>query len=662
MSILNTQLQIEGGRVVNGEISAYQPKGLEQERLALVRRAFGMGDLTMRMPRREFNDMSVLARTMVDEMAFNTYQPNNGEPAEGDLINGWKSQAMRPVVRNKVISIAAHATARLTFPKIFAYSRNDEAQREAAKVMEDLMEWTADQSDYRKAQFYATVSSLVHPVAIIHTEYCETYNKVKRGKKEDGTYETEEMLVEDLSGFQDSIVPPDQLYIENFYENDVQKQGFLIWRRVISYELAYQKYAAKYPNMKFVHPGVQVIWNDANTSFYNVYDPNMRTEMVEEVIYYNRALDLKLIMVNGVLLTDPDNPNPRNDKRYPFVTFGYEPIGDGKCFYYKSLAFKMQQDANIVNTLYPMIIDGTYLNLMPPMVAVGAETIGSDVIVPGAVTTFTDPNADLRSIKLSENLQAGLNTLFKVEESLNASSQEPILSGQQMKGSQTAYEISKIESNAQTVLGLYLQLKAFSVVEYGKLRISDILQYMTIPEVQKIEGIDNAQLVYKTFLIKNKISNGREVTRKIRFDGELPDEMPYKDYEKMSFDLLEEQGGPDGEDELYKVNPRLFRDLKYMLTCTADTLAPLSEDVERAYKLEAYDRLIQNPMVDQEQVLRDFLLDAYPQSSKNVSKYIKKQDATDAQGMLSSMMKGGGLNAMQMETPTSAAPLAQMGM
>src|SRR5258708_6351544 len=96
--------------------SSYNPTPDEISVRTMIIRQFTLGYQTMYKPRREFNDMSVIGRMMIDQMAFNTYQPNNGESPEGDLINGWRSNAIRPIVRNKCISIAAHATAQLIFP------------------------------------------------------------------------------------------------------------------------------------------------------------------------------------------------------------------------------------------------------------------------------------------------------------------------------------------------------------------------------------------------------------------------------------------------------------------------------------------------------------------------------------------------------------------
>jgi hypothetical protein len=624
------------------EVSSYNPSKEEKDTRNMVLNHFASGYLTMNTPRVEFNDLSVLQRYQYDMLAFNTYQENNGDAYEGDEIQGWRSNAIRPIVRNQCISIASHATARLIFPKIFAYNRDNDEANEAADVMSDLMEWSCDKSDYEMFTLRRTVAALYEPVSIGHTEYCETYRSVKRPKAEGG-YEKELILDEELSGFQDTVIPTDELFIENFYENNIQRQGWLIWRRIISYSLAESKYKAKYDNFKHVKPGIQILYNDANGSFYNVYDNHMSGDSVEEIIYYNRSLDLKLIMVNGVLLTEYDNPNPRNDKLYPFDKFGYEIINN-RCFYYKSLAFKLQQDANIVNTLYPMIIDGTYLNLMPPMINKGGEVIGSDVIVPGAVTTLSDDNADLKALSLSQNLKAGQDTLFKVEESINASSIEPFMAGAIKGGETTAYEISRVEQNASTILGLFVKMRTDHIKQYGRLRLGDILQYLTIADVTAIEG---AKLTYKTFIIPAKESADRMKTRKISFDYDLPDE-PITSGKKLelSRETLKMQGGVKSDVEIWRANPRLMRELTYILRVSPDVLNPRSEELEKAFDLEAYDRIIANPEGNAREGLK-MILSAYKRTRKNPEKFLKPEmSATQEQPITGEQPKQLGRSAI----------------
>ncbi len=598
-------------------ISLYIPTDEEKEVRKMIIRHFTLGYQTMYKPRREFNDMSVIGRMTIDQMAFNTYQPNNGESPEGDLINGWRSNAIRPVVRNKCISIAAHATAQLIFPNIFAYNEQSDTQSDAARVMEDLMEWSAEQSLYVDSSMNAVIASLFNPASITYTEYGEVFRTVKREKDNNNKWIAKKELDDDLSGFKDTPVPCDELYIENFYENDIQKQGWLIWRRVIGYDLASIKYG-EYANWKYVKPGVQLIYNDANQTFYESYDDNMRTDSVEEIIYWNKKLDVKLILVNGCLLTDFDNPNPRVDKLYPFIKFGYENMDEGKCFYYKSLAFKMQSDANIINTLYPMIVDGTYLNIFQPMVNYGSETIGSDVIIPGGVTTLTDPNSKLTPIAVAGNIKAGMDTLMEVEKSVSESSENPVQEGQSPTGDTTAYEISRLEQNANTVLGLFIKMIARYVRQYGRLRVGDIIQHLTIVDVDKIT--DESKLVYKSFLVKGK---GKFERKKIEFTDQVPDEpISQKDSLVQSYKVMDQQNRSNME--IYKVNPALFRDIKYELVVSPDVLHPRSEDLERAMKLELYDRAIANPTADQERVFKDFLLGAY-KDIKQPEDYVQKQ-------------------------------------
>lgn len=620
MSILTTNVLVSeknGVRFPQSEISEYQPSQQVKDALQLVLDSFQIGWTNMQAPFREFNDMSVIQRMNVDQRGWNTYQPWDGNAAPGDEMYAWKSNAIRPIVRNKAVSIAAHATARLLFPKIFARDEDSNEDRAAASVMEDLMEWSCERSEYPMTFMKAVIASLVDPCAIIHSEYGDVYRTINDGK---GNLSWE--LDEEASGFIDTVVPCNELYIQDPFTEDIQKQGFLVWRKVISYNVAATKYQETYPDFQYVTPGKHnLLWGDDQT-FYVQQDNYLSDDQVEEVIYWNKAKDLYLIMVNGVLMNDPFTPNPRKDKQYPFSKFGYEMIGNN-FFYYKSVVFKMAPDARIINSLYPMIVDGTYLSIFPPMVAIGGEDIGSDVIIPGAVTTLADADSDLKPIQVTGNLLQGMNTLLDVEKSLDQSSQDPILSGTPDGGTQTAFEVAKLQQNSATVMGLFVKMIGSGVKQFGKLRVSDILQYLTVAEVRKITK-GHPEIAYRTFFLPERDSGGRLKSRKITFDIGMPDK-PITEDEKleMSIDLLKLEGGPESSKEIWKVNPPLFRNMKYMVQIVPDAMNPMSEELERAFKLEEYDRAIMNPLLDQEQVTRDFLLRAYSESRKNPDKYFK---------------------------------------
>jgi hypothetical protein len=621
MSLISVELQKDKDGKITSPIAEYHPDEKTKQRYALMRESFILGNMNMNTPRREFNDLSLVERVSVDRMSWNTYQPNDGDPYAGDPMNAWKSNAIKPIVRNKCISMAAHATAQLIFPKVFAQNRDSDEDRAAAQVMRDLMEWVAYQSKYSRTFVQGVINAIVDPIAIIHTEYCEVMRTV-RVPKASGGYEEKEIVDDAYSGFQNTLVAPNELYIENFYEHDIQKQGFLLLRKVIGYQGARAKYENEYPeNFAYVKPGMQMVYSDANNAFYYVYDPNLTGELVEEVVYWHRNFDLKLTFVNGVLMCDPDSPNPRLDKKYPFATTGYEFIDNGNFFYYKSLVFKMGPDAKIVNQLYPMIVDATYLSVFPPMMVKGGEEIQSDVIVPGAVTTLSAPDAELKPINTNNNLAAGMNTLMGVLQSIDQSSQDPQMMGEATPGTKTAYETATLQKNANTDLSLFLKMVGYLVEDFGYLQISDILQHLTIADAALIAG--KPLLKYKSFMLPaTKGPGGRAKTKKIMFDINMPDEPITKDALLVeSMKLLALEGGPNGKKEIAKVNPELFSQMKFQLLLSPDIMTPLSDEVQHAFQLEAYDRMIQNPNLDQKQITKDFLLGAYDISRDDPDKY-----------------------------------------
>jgi hypothetical protein len=630
-------------------VSIYNPDEETKEITAMILDCFRWGDITLRKPRREFNDLSLLSRSMVDQMAFNIYQPNNAQAYEGDFANAWKSHAMRPIVRAKVMSISAHITSRMLFPKVFARNEQNESQEDSATVMRDLIEYASEENGYAKKTLYAVISACVNPYSLMHLEYAEAYRTVKT-EKENGKWKTKEILDEDNSGFQLTPIPCDEFFFEDFYQEDIQKQGWLIWRRVQNYSTMKAKYG-KSDNFKFVKAGYQVLYNDANITFYEVYDSNLRGSLCEEILFYSKPLDLFIPIVNGVMMTEPDNPNPRLDKNYPFIKFIYESLNEGRCFAGKSLAFKMQPDADIINTLYPLIIDGTYLSVMPPLIIAGEETIGADVVIPGVATTVSNPNATITPLRVGQDLQAGLQALQTVEDSINQSSEDNI----DFSKRDTAYSRSIQQQQAETLLGPFVIMVADYVRQYGKLLQSDILQYMTIADVGKIVG--DGELVFKTFIVPDRQTDGGVKSRKIRFDANLPENPSEEKELDMSYDILEEQKGEKTSEELYKVNPKLFRELKFSVSVSPDVITPMSDDMEKAMGLELFDRAIALPNlgvnVDLEQVSKDFLFSLYPKAKPNVDKYFKEEAPVNPADQAMALAQG--------QQPQQTQPLAGAG-
>jgi hypothetical protein len=215
--------------------------------------------------------------------------------------------------------------------------------------------------------------------------------------------------------------------------------------------------------------------------------------------------------------------------------------------------------------------------------------------------------------------------LTKVESSLDETAQEMVMANNRRM---TSYELSKMDAYNQMQLTPFVMMISSYVKQYGKLIISDIIQYLTLPEVSKI--IDNGELVYKTVVLHDKKTASKKVDQNIKFDLSVSQEPMEPDEELgKSYDVLEEQGGKESKLEIARVNPKMFRNLKYQVVVTPDIITPRSEDTERAFGLEAFDKGIAaaqaGVQVDLETMFKDFILANYPKSQEDVDKYIIKQ-------------------------------------
>ena len=624
---------------ITAQVSEFKPDKKTKELIKIMTSDFTISNQIMNQPYAEFQNMTLIQRQSILQKRFNS----NREQQSEDPDLAWKSNAIKPISRNKVISMAAHLTGAILYPNIFAQNENQEEDKEAAKVMKMLVEWVNDNYDYAQTFVYAIIAALVNPASIIHLEYCEIMRKVK-DMQADGTWTTKEILDEVMSGFISSIVPLDELYIADIYEHNIQKQPWLFRIKAIPYDQAIKKYKGE-KNIDKVKPGLQIMFDETTDTFYEQYDENLRERLVYEAIYYNRDEDLEIPFLNRIPIGDIDRPNPRKDKLYPFIKFGFEPIDEGKFFYYKSLVDKIEPDQDIVDVLYRTIIDGSFLQIMPPTAIYGDATINSSVVTPGTVTVLKE-TSKISKLDVGGNLVAGVNTLALVEQSINESSIDPTQAGQQAKGNATAFEISRLEENAKIALGLSGKMISFGVRDYGRLLVGSILQFMTVAEVGEIAG-----LKYKSFLFPSK--TGMEKTKKVILDGELPDMSTEEEDLIKSYEIMEEQGGIKGEKEIYRVNPEIFRRRKFLVRINPDSLLQPSETVKKALNLEEYDRAVQNPLSNQEEIFKDLLLGSYDATKNDVDKYVTKPEqmaqggAQEATGSPLSKVLGAGIGSQK---------------
>lgn len=641
MSIIDKRLsdavKNAGTRDADKEVAVekayWQPTDLERSVLSGILRDFALGYQTMYRPRQEFSDLSVLQRDQVDSMAFNTYQPNNGEPAAGDAANAWRSNAIRPIERNKAISMAGHAAGRLGFLRLQATDADANPDDGASLVLNSAMEWVSATYFPKEWWLHAVLQAETSPACVVHMEYRDVERSVKTRRKPDGTWDMRREPDEANSGFVATVVPTDQLYIENIFEKDIQKQRFVIWRRVQSHSQLAARYDGQ-RNWEYVRKGMQLLFNDANQGFYYAYDPALRGELGEEVVYWTKdGGGSRVTVVNGVIVGDADAKNPREDGLYPFAKWYYSWIRDN-FFYGKSLVFSVSHDANIINTLYPVLVDGAILDTMKPMKYVGSDTIGSDVIIPGATVTMRDPQARLDP--LLPPLQTGnlLNAMAQVEKSIDQTANTQAAPSERV-GGVTAYEMGLREQQVQRDLGPFYAELIGASVQMTRLVLGDVLQHMTSADVGRMQG-QKAGLRYRSFTTDLGVSENGAKRRTVRFEDLENALSSPENALAASFDVLHEQGGPKPDTEIVRADPRRIRALKCSMVMTDEVLQPKSDAVRFQRNLETFDRIIASEQAspglnDMKAAVSKLLYSTNPVTARDPEAFLSKGEAAAPQ-------------------------------
>ena len=616
----------KSGRIINlnTSISGYNPPKEIADFIAQIKKDYQIGIDNLIRAYSEFGSegLSALLVAERDKKAFNSYEL----PTSEDEDEKWRWKGIRPITRNKIISIAGHFIATMLFPNIFAQNEQDEEDKDAASLMKDLILWNIENSNYKISYLFGIVAALVNPVAYLEVEFAEIIREIKE-KNAQGKITIREAIDELMSGFKLHNVPMDEILFDNPYEYEFQKQRFIGRRRFISYDDAKARFG-KDDNWEYVKPGIRVVFDVPTQTFYDVLDESNPT-LVEWFIYYNRNEDSEVNFINGVYLGEDNiQANLIKHRRvskdlknkpilipvYKYLKFGYSPIDEKRFYFYKSAVNELGPQQRLVDRMWQMVMDGTFLEVIPPLAVIGNQVIGSNIFYPGAITTFKDRETTINPLRVGSNLTTGYNAMVTAEQDLNATGRTPNLPAQ---SGTTAFEVSQEIQQSRIQLGVFGAMMAEMVNQLGLLMIDVILQHQTVGDIEEITA-GEAKLKYKKFLLPNQKEQGKNVTKVI----ELSDE-EFNGSMDESLEILQQEGGMDADKRIYKVNPSLFRRMKFLVSVNPDQLIPKNEIFDKALKLETYDRLIQNPFVDQEAVTRDFLVETYAKGES--AKYMRKE-------------------------------------
>lgn len=590
----------EKGNLITSQ-SSYSPQGDERAFTARVSRDFETGYRIMSETRKLFRNRSVIDYADAGEKIFHLYK----DASSGDPKDAWKFFGRKPLLRNKVFTIVAHLINAILFPSVTAQNRSQEVDKALSEVAKDLLEWNVENSNYKATFMDVIIGLCVSPVVILHERYQKVFQDI-RVRLANGQITTKQAVDKVLSGLQNYRIPANELFISNFHEPDIQKMRFVIRRRFIDYDEAQALYGT-HKNWGYVksNPGVRTFYAPASQAFYDRVDEDMPLYF-EELTYYSRREDLEVQFLNGVYFGKPNNKDNQFTHRrltlasdgapvsvpiYPFASTVGEPFAI-PCFYGMPLIIKHEDDDEGINKMHRMVINGTYLDIMRPIITSGTAKLDRSVVgTPGAVAHLPK-DSTVTPIQIGSNLNAGYQAMNDYEKSITLGTQDELRAGVSSGPEKTKYEIERTEINSAIKLGVLGNQIARLIEAYGLLILDDIVLHQTAPEVEAITG----ELSYATFTLANRISQGKKVSKKIKFDPALLGMKMTKDERDEQNVKMFMEGEKKGE-EIVLTNPYAFANAEYKTIVTVEQLLPKNENALKARTMDGYLSFRGDPLV-----------------------------------------------------------------
>lgn len=454
---------------------------------------------------RYFNDRSFVEYVNDSVDRFNGYIEPRTDPA-----SDWGAKVFNNVTRNKSIAIIANITAERVRSEFFPQNQEDETDYRAAQIIKHLEDFTYYKNKDDEQQFFAVLEATTKGTAIGYEGYKKDQREVKEITDYDPTTGEVKWKKKTLTDWDDvygEVIPLFDFYPGNIWLKDMQRQPFVIWRTVVDLD-AFQSEFGKYRNASKVVDAqtyLQMVQDEKakqdsagsvdGTTVTFVTD-GVRDQQVEVIRYFNKWTDEFHIIANGVLLTKTVSPLPWDHKMYPFWKTIFEPFATD-FFYGKSLADKMRSNQDVLNTLYRMMLDQSFLSINPPIMTTGVESIRDEGLYPGKRIIVDDMNTKIMEIPGPQ--PAHFNIIKMVEEKMQQDSiQDPSAT---VGNRASAFEVGVAKESAQKLLALFLKTLEWGVRDKTELRVKNILQFYRLPKMSALDP--DGALEYRRVIIDN---------------------------------------------------------------------------------------------------------------------------------------------------------------
>jgi hypothetical protein len=506
------------------------------------------------------------------------------------------------VSRDKANTFIANLTLQLLYPSVIAQNSNQEIDSVVSRISRTMLEW-AYNNDGRP-------SSSGHQKAIDYT-----HKQVI-----EGTVHILDNIIDNR--LESQLVPNDEIYISNFYQNDIQKQPVLFRAQTeIIYEELYRLYG-HLPNFKYVVPNTIHEWvkngGDSLAKEFSGLVVNERCHVIwiwrdiprnlfKEYNVPKKRKKAKLfnLVINGVLMFKADNLMPYHDGYYPISKGIFERFSDPRYYWGNSMPGKAREDKKWLDGWKTLIRYKAKLAALPPIVTFNGKFVDSDFYLPGG-STAAPVGMKKDDIQIMPGIANGVTSsdvliLDRAERDIDLGNVSPqAQGGGQVKGNPTAREVMIREENMQKIMSSFAMQIAF------------LVEARTFPILKRLFQFIPKSDMKKLVVPNQNLSNGEMGNMEILFE-KLPD-MTADEKEAKSFEIRGREMAAKRAGHNKKINyidPSYLQEIDLYITAVADprprpTSSYSQAEARNKFEFYAADPEIFNKRAAARKVVRSF--------------------------------------------------------
>jgi len=418
-----------------------------------------------------------------------------------DMENPVSFPIVRKILKSYISKVASNPVEMV----VKSYNVNSGIyNKNIADAIKTLLEWSNATSNQKKAFTLKAFQVAAEGTVIEYEGFHDV--RVKRkvfdhidDKGNVVTVDKEHILER---GCYTSIKNLEDILISNPFEEDIQKQSWIIERELMEYEVAKKYYEGRYPKFKDVEPGNY--WSSSSDISYYREDllPTVEGNYVELLHCY--TIDgMYYLLANGVVLYE--NVIPYRHNKYPYSKTIHDVFSGTPFFYGRSMVEQIAGITDSYQIHYNLMIQKQQMSANQFIITENDEDfLEIDSIKMGGVYQVKDINK-VKIEKFNGIDNSDIAMLGRMDADIEGLAGNPAGGANAMTpggGRILLQQTLQLQEEAMKQIGYSIKYLEDGERERTELRLSNLIQYLSIPEKKIENGI--IPLVYNTIRQENQ--------------------------------------------------------------------------------------------------------------------------------------------------------------